>query len=188
MAINLNQAGYYKARNSAVGILWAADSGEVDVSTITDASTALPSAFYDCGSVSPEGFTISENVSEGDPAYDFAGNVVEVSEATAAPTITFTPFQTFSENTVKILYGEDAYSETDGIVKISGSSTPKNKTLVLDLVIKNYNVRFIYPEASFASLGDQTITADEIAAQEVTYNILTPTGSDAVIRIYEPRA
>lgn len=190
MTINLNQAGYYKARQAAVGILWAAESSEFNIEDITDATTALPAYFWDCGSVSQEGVTISENTTDGEPAYDFAGNIVEVSESTSAPSISFTPLQTFAEDTLKIIYSDDAITvDSDtGLVTIKGTAAPTNKTLVLDLALKNNNVRFVWPETAFASRGDQSITPEDLAGQQITYNVLTPTGADAVYRFSQPRA
>lgn len=188
MAINLNQAGYFKSRKKAVGILWAADSTEFKIADITDATTPLPSYFWDCGSVSQDGITISENTEEGDAAYDYSGNVVEVSEATSAPSVTFTPLQQFDKDTLKVIYNQAAIKvEESGLVTISGDSAPSNKTLVLDLALKNNNVRILWPETSFASRGDQSITPDELASQEITYNVLTPTGAENVYRFSQPK-
>lgn len=186
MTINLNQAGIYKARNAAVGILWAAESSEFNAADITDASTPLPAYFWDCGAVSQEGVSISENATEGDAQYDFAGNVVEVSEATAAPTISFKPLEAFSENTLKLLYSEDAVSVDGDLTIISGTANPTNKTIVIDLKLKNNNVRIVWPETSLASRGDESITSTDLAGQEITYNVLTPgDGLNSVYRYSE---
>ena len=185
MAINSNAGGLQKPLEKSRGILWYADAGSVDISTIT-ATSDLTTDFTEAGGITTDGITLTSNSEDSETYVDFNGIPFDSSEAVSTPQITFALLEVLSERAAKLVYADAAITAGAGgmVDKIRGTANPSNKTLVLDTRIKNRAVRVIFPVASFASRGDDTYATDALYFWEATYSILADENGDDIIRLF----
>lgn len=177
MTIKLEYAGSIKPTKKLVGILYWADASKYSTlkTSIEDISTNLEdnAALTSAGALSTEGISFAENTEEGETLPDLNGNIVESTEGTSAPSITFQLLQD-SEGARRLVYGNIEVDVSGLVTKEYTDENPSPKVLVLHFRKKNVVHRVIIPEATFSSRGDKTLVTDALDAQEVTYNITVP--------------
>lgn len=186
MTINTSQGGIMKPVASNTGILWYAEAGKVDVETITATAALSTLGLTSAGAITTDGITLAENPEDPETFDDWSGNTFDSSEATSSPSITFALLEVLNADAAKMVFSNSAVSsDSDGqVTEIEGSGNPSNKLIVVDTRIKNRRVRAIYPEASFASRGDNVYANDALYSWEVTYNLLTDNnGNDRYLRV-----
>lgn len=175
MAINTSMGGIQKPVASDLGILWYAEADEdIDVESITATSDLASLGLVSAGAITTDGLTLAENPTDPEVYKDWNGVTFDSTEAVSSPSITFALLEVLSEAAAKLVYANGAITATeDGeLTSITGSTPPSNKFFVVDTRIKNRRVRKIYPNAAFASRGDEVVGNDGLANWQVTYNLL----------------
>lgn len=175
MAINTSMGGIQKPVASDLGILWYAEADEdIDVESITATSNLASLGLVSAGAITTDGLTLAENPTDPEVYKDWNGVTFDSTEAVSSPSITFALLEVLSEAAAKLVYANGAITATeDGeLTAITGSTPPSNKFFVVDTRIKNRRVRKIYPNAAFASRGDEVVGNDGLAQWQVTYNLL----------------
>lgn len=184
MAINANAGGIQKPVEKTRGILWYAEAGSVDISTIT-ATSDLSDDFTEAGAITTDGVTIAANAGDVETYLDWNGITFDSSDATSSPQITFALLEVLSERAAALVYNSSSITAAAGVLsKVQGTSNPTNKTLVLDTRIKDTAVRVIFAACSFASRGDDVYANDALYANEVTYSILSDSNGIDIVRLY----
>lgn len=174
MAINTSQGGIMKPVAANTGILWFAEAGEVEVSAITAVADLETLGLKSAGAITTEGVTLAENPTDPETYNDWSGNTFDSSEATSSPSISFALLEVLNPEAAKLVFNSSAIKEAGGeLTAIEGSANPSNKLIVIDTRIKNRRIRAIYPEAAFASRGDNVYANDALYSWSVTYNLLT---------------
>lgn len=186
--INTSLGGLQKPVSKEVGIIFYAEAGKVEISSIT-ASSEL-TEFTNAGAIHTDGITFAANSEDPEVYLDWNGNIFDSSEATQTPSINFKLLEAMGKDAAALSY--DASIITAGldniVTKINGTKNPTNKTFVIETRVKNTISRVILPEVSFASRGDEVFGTDDLYANEVTYNILSGETGQDIIRYYRPVA
>lgn len=177
MTIQLEYAGSIKPSKKLVGILYWADASAYSTlqTSIEDITENLEdnSSLTSAGALSTDGISFAENNEEGETLPDLNGNIVESTEGTSAPSITFQLLQD-SEGARRLVYGNIEVGVDGLVTKEFTDENPAPKVFVLHFRKKNIVHRVIIPEASFSFRGDKTLVTDALDSQEVTYNIVKP--------------
>lgn len=189
MAKNPALAGIQKNISQNIGVVWWAEAGSVDLSTITgeesyDELETL--GFTDAGSISTDAFTIAENVEEGETLVDEGGLPIDNTESVSTPSINYALLEMPSTNASPLVYN-DSIIEVDGsgnVVSITGQNPPSNKALLLITRVKNTKHVIGLPNAAFLSRGDYQYATGELNSQEVTYSILADEHGEPIYRKY----
>lgn len=164
----MNSDNIQIARPKATGVFFAAPAG---TALPADATTALASAFVECGYVSEDG--IVESVDDTNEVLKEMGGapVLDLKTATEI-TYKLTPLEVLTYNVMCLLVGaanctKNAQDELVSVT-LNGSEAPSN-VIVFDMRLRGGKyMRVVIPNGHIAEVGDVTYKAGAAIAPELT--------------------
>lgn len=189
MTINAQNIGLFERIEDGLSTLWYAEANAADVATVKSAVLANDTKLSEvagltaAGAVATEGFTMAENVSEGEVYNALEADSVARGKSTIAPTIVFSLLEGVTANSQRLVFRNVEADSNGNVERISGFGSPTNKFFVMEYRIKNNRIRVVLPEVEFISRGDIIIGAEELESYEVTYGISSDSDGDDFVKL-----
>lgn len=154
------------ASPKTTGIVFFAASG---TTLPTDSTTALASAFKDCGYVSEDGVSY-DNSRESTDIREMGGKVVLSIQTTKTDTFKFTLIESLNENALKAVYGDSNVTTTSGAYSIvSNSDQPVVRVWAIDMLMTDgRSCRYVIPAGKVTAVDTITYNGSSAVGYSIT--------------------
>ena len=160
-----NEANVTAAKPKVEGAVFV---GTSTATLPTDATSTL-TGFTSLGYISEDGLTNSNS-----PSTEFikawgGDKVLPITEA-REDTFSFTLIEAMSAEVLKVVYGDDNVTETEGVIKVISNSTQlESKVFVIDMILRGGKLkRIVIPAGYVTEIGDITYSDSDAAGYEIT--------------------
>ena len=135
----------------------------------TDAKTALPAEYKNCGYVSSDGLTNSKT-RETTELNAWGGDKVRDAQTSKTDTFGLTFIEIRNIDVLKAVHGDDNVTESNGLTTIRENAKELDRAVwVVDMILnEGFLKRVVIPEGKITEVGDVTYKDDELIGYEST--------------------